>query len=353
MSKKTIQLSFFGLFTAGLCVFLFLVFKPYLGVIFISGVFAITFYPLYTKLVLKFNGRENLASLVVTLLILVFIIVPVIIISTLLLKEAVDLYNAIAFGGGSGGLISQADALLKKVSTIFPSGVIDSQIDLGLYARSVLDWIISHFDSIFVAIFGSILNFVLMLISLYYFFIYGEKITKGLVIWSPLPDEYDNEFIQTLKSSIDAVLRGWILISIVQGVLIGIGFFFFGVPSPVLWGFVGGVASLLPLLGTSIVTIPAVVYLFISGHIGAGIGLLIWGSIAVGLIDNIISVIFLKGKIKIHPLIILFSILGGVEMLGAIGFLIGPVLVSAFIALMKIYPFVMSYKKDESPDISD
>src|SRR3989344_3555946 len=353
MFTKNILILFL-LFTAGLCVFLFLVFKPYLGVIFISGVFAITFYPLYTKLVLKFNGRENLASLVVTLLILVFIIVPVIIISTLLLKEAVDLYNAIAFGGGStGGLISQAYALLKKVSTIFPSGVIDSQIDLGLYARSVLDWIISHFDSIFVAIFGSILNFVLMLISLYYFFIYGEKITKGLVIWSPLPDEYDNEFIQTLKSSIDAVLRGWILISIVQGVLIGIGFFFFGVPSPVLWGFVGGIASLVPLLGTSIVTIPAVVYLFISCHIGAGIGLLIWGSIAVGLIDNIISVIFLKGKIKIHPLIILFSILGGVEMLGAIGFLIGPVLVSALIALIKIYPFVMFYKKDESPDTSD
>jgi len=351
MSKKTIQLSFFALFTAGLCVFLFLIFKPYLGVIFISGVFAITFYPLYTKLVLKFNGRENLASLVVTLLILFFIIVPIIILSALLLKEAVDLYNAIAFGGGSSGLIAQVDLLLKKISEFFPSGVIDSQINLGLYARSVLDWIISHFDSIFAAVFGSILNFILMLISLYYLFIYGDRLTKGLTIWSPLPDEYDNEFIQTLKSSIDVVLRGRIFISIIQGFFIGIGFAFFGVGSPVLWGFVGGIASLVPLLGTSVVTIPAVVYLFLSGHIGAGIGLLIWGAVAVGLIDNVISVIFLKGKIKVHPLIILFSILGGVEIFGAIGFLVGPVVVSSFIALMKIYPFVMSYKEESTNEL--
>jgi len=347
MSKKTIQLSFFGLFTVGLCILLFFIFKPYLGVIFLSVVFAITFYPLYNRLVLKFNGRDHLASLATTLVILVFIIVPIIILSALLLKEAVNLYNTISFGGSSGSLIAQADLLLKKVSTILPSGVVDSQINLGLYARSVLNWIISHFDSIFVAVFGSILNFVLMLISLYYLFIYGDKIAKGLTVWSPLPDEYDNEFIQTLKSSMDVVLKGKIFISIVQGIFIGIGFALFGLGSPVLWGFVGGMASLVPLLGTSVVTVPAIAYLFLSGHIGAGIGLLIWGAIAVGLIDNVISVIFLRGKIKVHPLIILFSILGGVEIFGAIGFLVGPVVVSSFMALMKIYPFVMSYKKEQ------
>ncbi len=346
MSHKIVQLTFFGLFTAGISVFLFFILKPYLGVMFISGVFAITFFPLYKNLVYKFNGRKNLASLTTTLLILVFIIVPVIVISALLLKEAVDLYNGIAFGGGPNGLIAQANIVIEKFSTLFPSGVIDSQVNLGLYARSTLDWIISHFDSIFIAIFGSILNFILMLISLYYLFIYGDKIKDGLIVWSPLPDNYDEEFIQTLKASIDAVLRGRILVSIIQGVFIGVGFALFGVGSPVLWGFIGGIASLVPIVGTSVVTIPAVAYLFLSGNIGAGIGLLVWGAVIVGLIDNVISVIFLRGKIKIHPLIILFSILGGVEIFGVVGFLVGPVVVSAFIALMKIYPFVMSHRNE-------
>jgi predicted PurR-regulated permease PerM len=346
MSKKAIQLSFFAVFTAGLSVLLFFILKPYLGVMFMASVFVVTFYPLFKKLVDKFNGRKKLAAFATTFLILIFIIIPIIAMSTFLLKEAVDLYNSIAFGG-SQGFISQADVFMEKLSSLFPPGVIDSEINLELYARDVLNWIIGHFDSIFVAVFGGVLNFMLMLISLYYLFIFGDQIKKGLVLWSPLPDDYDEEFVKTLRLSIDAVLRGRILVSVVQGVFIGIGFAIFGVGSPVLWGFVGGIASLVPILGTSVVTVPAIVYLFLSGNFGAGLGLLVWGALIVGLIDNFISVIFLKNKIEVHPLIILFSIFGGIEFFGAIGFLVGPVAVSAFFALIKIYPLIMSYKISE------
>jgi len=349
VSRKTIQLAFFAVFTAGITVLLFFILKPYLGVIFISGVLAIVFYPVYKRLAYQFNGKNNLAAFATTFLILAFIIVPIIVTFTLLLKETVDLYNSIALGSGSEGLLSQAGRVMERLDTLLPSGVINPQINLEIYARNILDWIIGHFDSIFIAVFGGILNFILMLISLYYLFISGEKIKNSLILWSPLPDRYDAEFIQTLKSSINAVLKGRILVSIVQGIFVGIGFAIFGVGSPVLWGFIGGIASLIPILGTSIITVPAIAYLFFSHHVGAGIGLLIWGTVAVGLIDNIISVIFLKDKIKIHPLIVLFSILGGVELFGAIGFLVGPVVVSALVALMKIYPFIM-YHKDQSAD---
>lgn len=347
MSRKAVQISFFAVFTAGLSVLLFFVFKPYLGVIFVSGILAVVFYPVYKKFVAKFKERKNLAALATTLLILIFIIVPVVVMSALLLKEAINLYNLVALGGGSENLISQVNVLANKFGSLFSSGTFDSQINLELYARNILNWIIGHFDSVFAAIFGGALNFILMLISLYYFFISGEKIKRGLMSWSPLPDEYDEEFIRTLRSSIDAVLRGRLLVSVVQGVFIGLGFSIFGIGSPVLWGFVGAMASLVPLLGTSVVTIPAVAYLFITHHFGAGVGLLVWGALAVGLVDNFISIIFLRDKIRVHPLVVLFSILGGVEVFGAIGFLIGPVAVSAFIALMKIYPFIMSYKSQQ------
>lgn len=351
MSKKTIQLTFFSIFTVGLSIILFFVFKPYLGVIFIAGVFAITFYPLYRILVDKFSGRENIAALTTTLLIVIFIILPIIIVSTFLLKETVDLYNTIVSGDQSTNIISQLNSLVDKINTFGPTGLMDSRVDLGIYARDVLDWIIGHFDSIFATVFGGLLNFILMILSLFYLFIYGDKIRKGLIIWSPLPDQYDEEFMETLRSSINAVLRGRILVALVQGIFIGIGFVVFGVSSPVLWGFVGGLASLVPIVGTSLVTIPAVFYLLLTGHLGAGIGLFMWGAAVVGLVDNVVSVIFFKDRIKVHSLVVLFSILGGVELFGAIGFLVGPVIVSVFIALMKIYPFVMSYK-DNQPTTS-
>lgn len=350
MSKKTIQLTFFAIVTAGLSILLFFVLKPYIGVVFISGVFAVAFYPLYKMLVIKFAGNEKRASLVTTFLILIFIVVPIIVVSALLLKEAVGLYNSMAFEGGAGGIVSRADVLIGRFVSLFPPGAIDSQTDVGSYARNILDWIINHFDSIFITVFGGILNFILMFISLYYLFIYGNKIKQGLITWSPLPNEYDEQFIETLRSSVDAVLRGRILVAVIQGVAVGLGFAVFGVGSPVLWGFVGGLASLIPMLGTSVVTVPAIVYLFLSGHFGAGVGMLIWGAVMVGLIDNFISAIFLKSKIKVHPLIVLFSIFGGIEVFGAIGFLVGPVAVSAFIALMKIYPSVISYKTNPSSD---
>lgn len=344
MSKKNIQLSFFAILTAGLLSILFFIAKPYFGVVFISGIFAVSFYPLYEKLIDKLKGRKSLASASATFLILVFVIIPVVVLSTFLIKEAIDLYNSMTFDSGPGSLIYRADALVNEFDSLFSAGS-NWQVDVSSYAKNLLNWVISHFGSVFAAVFGGIFNFVLMLISLYYLFLFGDKIKDTLKFWSPLPDEYDEEFIQTLKSSVNAVLRGRVLVSVAQGVFIGIGFFVFGVGSPVLWGFIGGIASLIPVLGTSIVTVPAIAYLFLMHKVGAGIGLLIWSAIAIGLVDNFISLIFFKDKIKVHPLVILFSILGGVEVFGAIGFLVGPIAVSAFLALMKIYPFIMqSYR---------
>lgn len=343
MENKSIQLAFFAVITVGISVLLFFIFKPYLGVIFIAGTFAVVFYPLFEKLVAKFAGRYNLAALVSTFLILIFIIVPIAILTTFLLKETVDLYNSLILEQSSKDFLIQVENLISKFNPWL--GNIEFQIDLESYARNVLSWVISHFGSAFGLVFGGIFKFILMLIAIYYFLLSGEKIKKILINSSPLPNEHDEKFINTIKSSIDAVLKGRLLVALAQGALIGTGFAIFGVGSPVLWGFVGAIASLVPLLGTSIITVPAVAYLLLSEHYGAGIGLFVWSLLLIGLIDNFISVIFIKSKIRIHPLVILFAILGGVELFGAIGLLVGPVAVSAFLALAKIYPFFVNHKE--------
>lgn len=347
MSQKNIQLSFFIILTLCLFVLSFFIFKPYLGIIFISAVFTVIFHPLYEKILIWFKGRKSLSASATLVVIVFAIILPVIFLSTIIFTEAVDLYNSMIMGGNFSKMFSIVESLHSKLFGFLNTNS-TFELNLSGYLENILKWIIGNFNSIFSVVFQGLLGFILMLITIYYLLINARVIKKSIVEWSPLPDTHDEELLRTLKSSVDAVIRGRFLVSITQGVFMCIGFLIFGVPHPFLWGFVGAVASLVPLLGTSLVTIPAAAFMFLSGNIGAGIGLLIWGAVAVGLIDDVLSFLILKKGIKIHPLYVLFSIFGGIQLFGLIGFLAGPVIVSSFLAVLKIYPFIISRKTENN-----
>ncbi len=287
--------------------------------------------------------------MITVLAIVLFIVIPITLLSAALLQESVDLYNKLAFENGSVGIAGLAENVISKIDASFPIKNVGGSINAEQYTRSLLDWVIGQTDNVLAVIFGGLFKFILALLTIFYMLIHAEKIKKVFLKWSPLPDKYDSEFISTLRESVDAVIRGRILVSIGQGALLGVGFAIFGVGSPILWGFVGAILSLVPIVGTSILSVPAVAYLFFVGNVGSAIGLLIWSALCVGLIDNVLSFIFLKDRIRVHPLLVLFSILGGVELFGVIGFLVGPVVVSAFVALAKIYPFIVpAYGRSQS-----
>jgi predicted PurR-regulated permease PerM len=135
--------------------------------------------------------------------------------------------------------------------------------------------------------------------------------------------------------------------AIIQGVVAMIGFTIFGVPQPLLWGLFTVMAALVPNVGTSLSLIPAVIYLLVTGHIGAGIGLAVWGMLAVGLIDNLLSPRLIGSRIQLHPLLVLLSVIGGLQFFGFLGFLIGPILLAVFVAMVDIYrsDFKKYYKR--------
>lgn len=346
MSHRTIQLSFFiitGLILVGL---IFFIFKPFLAVIFLSAVLAITFHPLYLYLLSKLKGRKNLASILTVCSMILFVMLPLAFLSATILQEAIDLYNKLTLGQGLESQISSSiqnffDGM-EKILSIERLGV---DIELENHTRSVLNWVIGQADNVLRVIFDGIFKLILMLIAIHYLLLNGEKIKKIIIKWSPLPDNYDNEFINTLKSSVEAVIRGRMFVAIAQGLMLWLGFTIFGVANPVFWSAVGAIFSLVPIVGTAMVSVPAIAYLFFAGETGNAFGLLIWSAVCVGLLDDVLSFLFLKGRIRVHPLLVLFSILGGVELFGVIGFLVGPVVVSALVALAKIYPFVVPFQK--------
>ncbi len=117
----------------------------------------------------------------------------------------------------------------------------------------------------------------------------------------------------------------------------GVGLWIFGVPNPALWGVLTGIASLVPTIGTALVAIPAILFLFAIGNNGAALGLSIWSVIIVGTIDNLLNPIIVGNKIDVPPLLILFAVLGGIALMGPVGILIGPLTVSFLYTLVSIY----------------
>jgi len=165
----------------------------------------------------------------------------------------------------------------------------------------------------------------------------GEKWEKGVINIFPLSNSNVNEIITNLKSSINRIFKGSFIIAIAQGFLAWVGFMFFGVPNAIIWAIVGAISSFIPTIGTSIVTIPAILFLFFTGMHLQALGLLLWSLLIVGTIDNILAPYIISKDTEIPSLFILFAILGGVALLGPLGILIGPLVLSLLYSLVSIY----------------
>ena len=133
------------------------------------------------------------------------------------------------------------------------------------------------------------------------------------------------------------------IIAVIQGASTSIGLAIFGVPNAIIWGMVAAVASLIPGLGTSLIILPAILYLFLNEQTMQAAGLIIWGMTAVGLIDNFLGPKIVGRGMKLHPLLVILAVLGGFAFFGPIGFILGPLTLGMFLALFDIY-FYLSQK---------
>ncbi len=137
--------------------------------------------------------------------------------------------------------------------------------------------------------------------------------------------------------AVNSAVIGTLLVAVIQGVLMGFGLWIFNVPNGALWGVVAAVLSFIPTFGTALVSVPAVIFLFMTGDTTSAVGLLVWAVVIVGLVDNFLGPLVVGRKVNIPSILILFSVLGGVSMLGPVGILVGPLTVSLLYSLISIY----------------
>lgn len=336
MKEKKAELYFFFLVFLGVLALATFMFLPFLGALAVAFVLSVIFSPVCEWLHRKVRFK-GLAALLTLLLIVLVVFTPLSLVAYLLFGQAQDLFAQLnqAENGNLNGALSFIEVQIHKVAP-------DFTLDVEGYAKQVLNWLTQSLGSIFAGTAQAILALVIGLISLFYFLRDGTWFRKMFVYYSPLRDTYDNEIVERVKLMVNSILRGALLVALIQGVLSGIGFALFGLPNAVLWGSIAAIGALIPGVGTSIVFVPAILFLYFSSGLLPALGLFAWAAFAVGLIDNFLGPILIGRGVKVHPLFILLSVLGGLHLFGPVGFLLGPIVLSLILVFGEIYKFLVA-----------
>ncbi len=224
-------------------------------------------------------------------------------------------------------------AIESAISTVIP----DYTVDIGEQIKISAQWLTGNLGAIFASTLSTIFVFLISLIGSFYFFRDGKEFLQLIIKASPLPDHEDEIIFERMARAIRSVATGTILVAMIQGTLVSVGFGLFGIERAVLWGSIASVGALMPGIGTTVVTVPAVLFLFFTGDTTSAVGLLVWSMFIVGLVDNMIGPYLISRGNNLHPFIILISVLGGISLFGPIGFIIGPVIITFFLVLLELY----------------
>lgn len=327
---------FFGLIIILGLMVLYL-FRPFAYPIFWAAVVAVMFYPIFLW-INKHIKIPSMSSLITAILVIVVLFLPLTLISVLLVQESADLYQKIADGNYFGAVENVATQLedssvgpvLTKVKAEWESYAASGARALGVFVfNNLRDITQNSLRFLFMAF--------IMLYTLFYFLKDGKDILGKLMHLSPLGDRYEKMLYDRFTSTARATLKSTLIIGGVQGILGGILFAITGVEGVLVWAVVMTILSIIPAVGSFLVWMPAGVIMLIAGNVWQGLVILIVGAVVISNIDNLLRPPLIGKDTQMHPLLVLFSTLGGIVFFGVSGFVIGPVLMSLFLAVMSIY----------------
>lgn len=309
--------------------------EPFAKTLALAAVLVSICYPLYERVLKKVpQGGGTAAALISVLIIALIVILPLAILGSLLLREASALYTIFgSSGSGSAAFIEAFNRVESLVQQVVPS----VSIDIAAIIRQGAQFFAEHIVSIFAGTASTVFLFFIGAIATFYFFRDGKQLTAYVIALSPLDNLKDTQILNRIARAVRGIAMGTVSVALIQGVLTAVGLALFGFDRAILWGCLAALGALVPGIGTSIVFVPAVIYLFVTGSTIAAILLMLWGVLAVGLIDNLLGPYMMSRGNNIHPFLILISVLGGIAAFGPLGFILGPVILSLFLTLLEIY----------------
>lgn len=314
----------------------FMIIRPFLVAIIGAAVLAYLFYPIYKYLAKHMPSpllKESIAALITVLLIILIVLIPMASITGLLANEARSGYKYFQ------QIINQPNFKLD-----LPPYLSKRIGDISHYREPLLNLagqLIGWIQGVVISIPGAFLSLIITIFSIYFFLKGGRNIYMFFQEFFPLPAGRYKQIFSRFNDLSRGILLGQIVVGIIHGFLAWGAYSFLGIRSPLLWAFLTAIVSILPVLGAGLVWFPIAIFLFISGLVVGtywkGIALFGYGLLVMSMIDNVLKPKIMGDSARIHPLIILFGILGGIQLLGIPGILIGPMVLALFDVVLGIF----------------
>lgn len=329
----------------GVLILLLRLFWAYISAIILALLIASAFYPLYAWLKKLLKGEERGASMLMTIFVFLVLVIPVGGFVGTLSNEAFDFYRR---SRDAVTLLKIQETLegdsiwaqrIRRVGELTgievnPETLEELATELG---RNVGLFLSKQLRSMASNLLDFLIHFFLMMLIVYYIFRDGERLKNYISELLPFPMEQQELVVSKFREMARAVIVGNGLNGIIQGIIGGFGFFFFGLGSPFLWGTLIGFMAFLPFIGATIVYVPAFIILLLHGETGTAIGFLAYNGAYSIIMEYLFKPRMIGKGMRMNALLVFIGILGGIKLFGILGIIYGPLIMTIFITLAELY----------------
>ena len=324
----------------------FRIYEPFLAALGWAAILVIFFYPMHARLARKFSATK--AAVISTLAVTILLIVPAILVTTLFVREAVSISRGVQHSIVEQHAPTVANKwawIARRVPGLDPNANVADMVEQGVQKEA--GYLAERLGTILRNIAAFIFDLFVMIFAMFYFFRDGDQIIRGVRSILPFDAEHRDTMMRQSRDLISASVMTSLIIAAIQGILGGLGFAIVKLPTPLFWGVAMAFFSLVPVVGSGLIFVPASLWLGFTGHWGRAILLLAICAGVSTVVDNVLRPLLLGGRTELSALVIFISVVGGVGLFGMLGLVLGPILVAMAASVLAVY-----MERPESPPIT-
>ena len=317
--------------------------EPFFGAIVWGVVVAVLFRPVYERLLGLLPGRSNLVAAITLVLILLLVVVPTILLGIALAQEAASIYLRIQAGDIDFGAVFEAferslpDWIRVQLAAYGYNDFAGIRAEIEQSISAILEFLVTRLLSVGQGAFEFLLGLGVMMYLTFFLLRDGRALAERIEQIIPLGEAKRQILMEKFLIVIRATIKGSLIIAILQGSLGGLVFWALDIRGALLWAVLMGIFSLIPAIGTGFVWVPVAVFLIITGAVWQGIVLILCGVFLISMVDNIVRPILVGRDTRMPDYVVLISTLGGLQLFGINGIVIGPLVAALFIAIWGIF----------------
>jgi predicted PurR-regulated permease PerM len=332
--KRLGTMLFYGI-VAILAYLVFLVFQPFLPALAWAVVIVVISYPAYERVRRRFS--PNLAAIICTLAVTIILIVPTILVTGAFVRQGVQAVQTIQAQVASGHFDWVNRVWVEIESKLPDSSQASLGTIIGRYADSGASFVATRLGAVLRNTAAFLFHLSVTILAMFYLYRDGESFMARVRAILPFEHDHRDKMIRESHDLIFATVMSSVVAAAAHGILGGFAFGIAGITAPIFWGVMMGFFSLIPLVGSALIWVPASISLMSEGHLGAGIALAIFCSVVVGLVDNVVRPWVISGRAEMGGLVVFISVLGGIAVFGLLGVILGPIIVATGASLLDLY----------------